>query len=123
MANLGDVWEGLSLIPGRAELVFTAGCLIHIPPEDILGTMDQLIEKSYQYVMCIEYELDDLSKSTASPFHHWPEIDVVYRGETDLLWKRPYIEMYQEKGLTLLDSGRLQMDVGFDNCHYGLLTK
>ena len=94
----------------RCELVFTGGCLIHIPPDEINNVMKSLIEKSYRYVMCIEYEAEE-------------ETEIEYRGEMGLLWKRPYIEMYRSLGLTLLDKGKLQQDVGFDNCTYGLFTK
>ena len=97
-------------LPPRAELVFTAGCLIHIPPADIEETMRSLIDKSYKYVMSIEYE-------NPRP------LEIEYRGEAGLLWKRPYIEMYKSMGLTLIETGVLQDDQGFDNCRYGLLTK
>ena len=93
-----------------AELVFTAGCLIHIPPEDIDDTMEQLIGQSHRYVMCIEYEAEQ-------------ETEIEYQGRSGLLWKRPYLKMYEDKGLILLDSGKLQEDVGFDNCTYGLFVK
>lgn len=92
------------------ELVFTAGCLIHIPPEKIGDTMDLLIDRSLRYVMSIEYEAPE-------------ETEIEYRGQSGLLWKRPYIKMYEEKGLVLLETGKLQEDVGFDNCTYGLFTK
>jgi spore coat polysaccharide biosynthesis protein SpsF len=63
---------------GHAELVFTTGCLIHIPPADIEETMKSLIDKSYKYVMSIEYE-------NPRP------LEIEYRGEMGLLWKRPYM--------------------------------
>jgi len=92
------------------ELIFTVGCLIHIPPKNIDQVMGDLIERSYRYVMAVEYHADK-------------ETEIEYRGQMGLLWKRPYIEMYEEKGLTLLETGKLQDDVGFDNCTYGLLVK
>lgn len=102
------------LYPGErmasSDLVFTAGCLIHIPPADIHPTMDSLIAQSYRYVMSIEYEAEQ-------------ETEIEYRGQMGLLWKRPYAEMYEAKGLTLIDRGKLHQDAGFDNCTYALFTK
>ena len=100
--NLYDIYQ--------SELVFTAGCLIHIPPDDINNVMKSLIDHSYRYVLSIEYEADE-------------ETEIEYRGQIGLLWKRPYTEMYRSLGLTLVDKGKLQEDAGFDNCTYALFTK
>lgn len=99
----------MSTLP-EAELVFTVGCLIHIPPADIEPTMKSLIDKSYKYVMAVEYEAAE-------------ETEIKYRGQMGLLWKRPYGEMYQELGLSVVETGKLQQDVGFDNCRYWLMEK
>jgi hypothetical protein len=111
MAINADLWitDEMALGP-VSELVFTTGCLIHIPSEDISDIMQQLIDKSYRYIMSIEYEAPE-------------EKEIEYRGQSGLLWKRPYIEMYESMGLTLLERGKLQDDVGFDNCTYGLFVK
>jgi pseudaminic acid biosynthesis-associated methylase len=93
-----------------AELTFTAGVLIHIPPEELGKAMNKLIRISSDWVLAIEYEADQ-------------EEEIVYRGKTGLLWKRPYGELYQEMGLTMIETGKLQQDVGFDNCRYWLMRK
>ena len=72
--------------------------------------MNSLVDQSYRYVMSIEYEAEQ-------------ETEIEYRGQMGLLWKRPYAEMYEAKGLTLIDRGKLHQDAGFDNCTYALFTK
>lgn len=93
-----------------AELTFTAGVLIHIPPEELGKAMNKLIRMSSDWVLAIEYEADQ-------------EEEIIYRKKTGLLWKRPYGELYQEMGLTMIETGKLQQDVGFDNCRYWLMRK
>jgi len=93
-----------------AELTFTSGVLIHIPPEELGKAMNKLIRISSDWVLAIEYEADQ-------------EEEIVYRGKTGLLWKRPYGEMYREMGLAMVETGKLQEDVGFDNCRYWLMQK
>ena len=91
-----------------AELTFSCGVLIHIPPDNLKRTMQMLIDKSYDYVLAVEY---------ASPVDEMIE----YRGQKNLLWKRPYGELYKELGLELVD----QDDAGpaFDRCTCWLLRK
>ena len=99
--------EETDLITPQAELTFTAGVLIHIPPDDIMQTMMDLIDRSYDYVLSVEYEADK-------------ETEIEYRGQSGLLWKRPYGEMYKDLGLTPVDTGPA---IGFDDCRYWLLRK
>ena len=93
-----------------AELVFTAGCLIHIPPQDIESVMQQLCDASLRYVLAIEYMANE-------------EEEVEYRGQKGLLWKRPYGSMYEDMGLTLVDAGYLPKKMGFDDVTWWLLEK
>ncbi len=90
-----------------ADLSFTAGVLIHVPPEDIEDTMKVIISKSYDWVLAVEYD---------SP----QEEEIEYQGQMGLLWKRPYGELYQDLGLTLVSQG---IASGFDKCKYWLLRK
>jgi pseudaminic acid biosynthesis-associated methylase len=95
-------------IPGGAELVFTAGVLIHIEPEHLEEMMRAIIDKSYRWVLAIEYASDK-------------EKAVNYRGYSDKCWKRPYGWLYQNLGLKLVDS--LYPTDGFDRCRAWLLEK
>jgi trans-aconitate methyltransferase len=93
--------------PRSMDLVFTAGCLIHVPPSELERTMKSLIDLSAKYVLAIEYDAD-------------VEEEVEYRGQKGALWKRPYGGLYMGLGLTLLSTGEAG---GFDNCTYYLLEK
>ena len=92
----------------RAELVFTAGVLIHIEPEHLLEVMVELVKKSYRWVLAIEYAADI-------------EEQVAYRGHTEKCWKRPYGELYKALGLRLHEQG--DAGPGFDRCAYWLMEK
>lgn len=93
-----------------AELTFTVGCLIHIPREGLEGVMQAMIDYSFKYVLSVEYE------SVA-------EEEIEYRGQSGLLWKRPYGQMYEALGLTEIGFGKVGPDDGFDDCIWRLLEK
>jgi pseudaminic acid biosynthesis-associated methylase len=65
------------------DLVFTAGVLIHIHPDDLLKAMGEIVRVSKRYVLCIEY------------FSHKPE-EIPYQGRNGLLFKRDFGKMYAE---------------------------
>ena len=92
----------------RAELVFTAGVLIHIEPEHLTEVMRALVEKSYRWVLAIEYAAGI-------------ETQVEYRGHTEKCWKRPYGGLYEDLGLKLVECG--DAGPGFDRCTYWLMEK
>lgn len=89
------------------ELVFTAGVLIHVAPEDLQSRMHEIINASSQYVLAIEYMADK-------------EEEVEYRGYSGKLWRRNYGELYQDMGLKLID--HYDAD-GFDKCHAWIFRK
>jgi pseudaminic acid biosynthesis-associated methylase len=93
--------------PGSIDLVFTAGMLIHVAPQDLESVMRAIIAVSGRYVMAIEYDSED-------------EEEVEYRGHAGRLWKRPYGRLYEVLGLKLLSQGTAG---GFDSCEYYLLDK
>lgn len=92
----------------KYDLVFTVGCLIHVSPESLTETMKAIKDLSRRYVLAVEYEADK-------------EEEIDYRGHAERLWKRPYGKLYQEMGLTLIDSG--DAGEGFDRCTFWLLEK
>jgi len=92
---------------GGAELIFTAGVLIHVAPEALPKLMRLIVQCSFQWVLAIEYEAD-------------AEEMIEYRGETDRLWKRPYGKLYEALGLKVLHTGEA---TGFDRCTYWLMEK
>lgn len=93
-----------------AELVFTAGVLIHIPPEELPTMMQRIIDISTDYVLAVEY--NSISGE---------EEPVTYQGQEGLLWRRNYGALYQNMGLELVALG--DAGEGFDNCTYWLLRK
>jgi len=93
-----------------AELVFTAGVLIHIPPEELKEMMLRIIDMSCDYVLAVEYAADK-------------EEEVEYRGHAGKLWRRPFGKLYQEMGLELIEEGKVGANQGFDDCTYWLLRK
>lgn len=90
------------------ELVFTAGCLIHMNDEECFDIMPKLAGVSCDYVMAIEYASDKVE-------------EVLYRGHDGRLFKRPYGSMYEDLGLELLVHEKNVE--GFDNCDMWLLRK
>lgn len=94
--------------PAHADLVFTAGVLIHIPTEQLSEVMDGIIAASTQYVLAIEYASET-------------EEAIDYRGNSERLWRRPFGKLYEDKGLTLIETG--DAGEGFDSCTYWLLSK
>lgn len=100
--DVGTVW------PKEADLVFTAGCLIHVAPAELSPTMSSIIKASKRFVLAVEYAAET-------------EEEIDYRGNAERLWKRPYGEMYQAMGLDIVLSQHLAPGDGFDNCTAWLL--
>lgn len=102
--------------PKTFDMVFTSGMLIHVPPKAIQETMRGICAFARDgvgrngYVLAIEYEAAQ-------------EEEVTYRGQRGLLWKRPYGRMYEDLGLTEVDSGYLKPEDGWDNTTWWLLSK
>jgi len=92
---------------GAAELVITSGVLIHIAPEDLKKAMTSIRDASSKYVLAIEYEADQ-------------EQEIDYRGNKGKLWKRPFGKLYEELGLSLVETGTAR---GYDQCQYWLMEK
>lgn len=94
--------------PGHFDLVFTAGVLIHVPPEDLVPTMKSIAAASSRHVLAIEYEAPE-------------ETEILYQGAGDRLWKRPYGDLYESIGMELEATG--DAGPGFDNCTYWLMRQ
>jgi pseudaminic acid biosynthesis-associated methylase len=101
-SSVGHRW------PDGFDLVATVGVLIHVAPEHLSDMMDSIIMASRKYVLAVEYAAE-------------AEEHIEYRGHTGKLWRRPFGELYQAKGLKLIETG--DAGNGFDRCVYWLLTK
>lgn len=94
-------------LSGLSDLVFTCGVLIHVPPQELEQSMNNIITASNRYVLAIEYE-------------HEEELMIPYRGQENLLWKRPYGQLYTAMGLKLISTGQVP---AIDNCTFWLFEK
>lgn len=111
-AWLGDTTWRVGINEGLYELVLTVGVLIHIPEPELTAVMRDIIRLSNRWVLAIEYHADQ-------------ETPVHYRGRDDMLWKRPYGEIYEDLGLKRLDHDFpiLDKEWGFDDCTVYLMEK
>jgi pseudaminic acid biosynthesis-associated methylase len=70
------------------DLVFTSGVLIHISPESLKQVMSEIYRVSKKYIFGFEY------------FSEYYQ-DIEYRGQTNVLWKGNFCEVYQRLFLDL----------------------
>ena len=88
------ITKGINIIKGSAfdipfkdnyfDLVFTAGVLIHVSPDDINIALDEIYRCSKRYVCGFEYFAQDYTK-------------INYRGKNDLLWKTDFCRLYLDR--------------------------
>lgn len=95
-------------VPGKFDLVFTAGVLIHIEPAHVREVMTAIVDKSFRWVAAVEYECDY-------------EDAIQYRGHDDKCWKRPYGVLYRDLGLEVVTFW--PEPKGFDQCAGWLFSK
>lgn len=115
---LRGIWQGnafnLPLDDGVVDLAFTSGVLIHIHPDDLARATGEIVRVSRRYVLCAEY------------FSHEP-VEIPYRGQSGLLFKRDFGEFYLTRVPTLqvIDYGFLweQEFKIFDDINWWLFEK
>jgi pseudaminic acid biosynthesis-associated methylase len=90
-----------------ADMVITSGVLIHVPPVELPEVMRAICEATKRYILCIEYD---------APVETMAE----YRGHQHRLWKRPFGELYERLGMSVLETGQAE---GYVDCKYWLLEK
>ena len=102
--RVGELW------PACADLVFTAGCLIHVPPERLPAVMASMIQASRRWVLAVEYaaKIEEM---------------VPYRGNADRLWRRPFGRIYEGLGMKPVTTGLVGAPDGFDSCAWWLMEK
>jgi pseudaminic acid biosynthesis-associated methylase len=76
----GTVYD-LQFEDGEFDLVFTAGVLIHIPPNKLHTALSEIYRVSGKYILTMEY----FSEMATT---------INYRGRDDLLWKRNFPKIY-----------------------------
>lgn len=91
------------------DLVLTCGLLIHIPPTDIRKVVEEIARVSRRYVLAIEYAAVE-------------EEMVEYRGEKDILWKRPFGKLFMAwAGMELVRWDDTDSDL-YPGCSWWLLS-
>jgi len=115
MADVATVLPGdLSQLPYQddaADLVFTSGVLIHVPPAELPRALSEIHRVSKRWILSIEY------------FNSTPD-EVVYRGQSGMLWRRDWGEAWMTQFPTLKPIGNgfaWKRTTGLDNVHWFLL--
>lgn len=109
-AGFGDK---IPVADGAVELAFTSGVLIHVEPDRLAATMDEIHRVSSRYVMCAEY------------FSPRPET-LSYRGHEGLLFKNDFGGLYLDRfpDLRLVDYGFFwKRATGLDDVTWWLFRK
>ena len=96
---------------GTFPLVFTAGVLIHVPPEVLRDAMIEIARVSSRHVLAVEYFAPS-------------EEAVAYYG-ADRIWRRDYGKLYLDLGLRAVAHGFFWKtgEDGYDNTVWWLLEK
>lgn len=98
---------------GAADLVFTSGVLIHVPPEELQRAMEEILRVSKRWILSIEY------------FNPTPQ-EVPYRGSAGMLWRRDFGEAWLDlyPGLKIVGNGfAWKRTSGLDNVFWWLFEK
>ena len=98
---------------GAVDMAFTSGVLIHIHPDQLPASIEEIHRVARRYIVCIEY------------FSDKPEM-IPYRGHDDRLFKRDFGGLYLDRfpDLQLLDYGFAWKRVtGLDNLTWWLFEK
>ncbi len=97
---------------GWFDLVFTMGVLIHQPDDSLRDVLSEMGRVSSRYVLCGEYFAEETT-------------EVPYRGVEGALFRRDYGAAFVEAvpGLTVVDTGHLSAEEGFDDITWWLFEK
>ncbi len=109
-AGFGDK---IPLGDGAVELAFTTGVLIHVHPDHLNATVDEIVRVSSKYVICSEY------------FSPRPET-LTYRGNEGLLFRNDFGSVYMDRHpeLKLVDYGFFwKRATGLDDTTWWLFRK
>jgi pseudaminic acid biosynthesis-associated methylase len=117
MADVATAIPGdLSALPygdDAADLVFTSGVLIHVPPADLNRALSEIYRVSKRWLLSIEY------------YNNVPE-EISYRGHKGIMWRRDWGEAWltQFPELKVLGYGFVWKRLtSLDNLHWFLFEK
>lgn len=108
-----DTADRLGWPDGHADLVFTSGVLIHVPPDKLEASLKEINRVSSRYVICGEYFAPS-------------EEMVPYRGHDNALWRRDYGSLFMDACPDLHPLGTLfawKRTTGLDNLTFWIFQK
>jgi len=105
-----DSCYDINLPDDYADLVLTAGLLIHIPFKRLNEAITEMLRISKKYLLVVEYYSEQ-------------DIGIRYRGYNNMLWKRNWPEIFEQYSVTLIKSGYFDKSQGYDDCHWYLYQK
>jgi SAM-dependent methyltransferase len=115
MADVATVMPGdLSALPygdDAADLVFTSGVLIHVPPPELDRALSEIYRVAKRWILSIEY------------YNNVPEEIPLYRGQSGMLWRRDWGEAWMAKYPEIKCIGNgfaWKRTTGLDNLHWFL---
>ena len=107
------VGKDLPFADGSFDLAFTSGVLIHVNPDDVAKTIDEVVRVSRRFVLCIEYFAPK-------------QEEIIYHGQGGLLFRNDFGGIYMDRHpeLELMEYGFLWRRVSsFDDCVWWLFEK
>jgi len=108
----GDTADKIGFPDKVADLVFTSGVLIHVPPDKIEASMREIYRLSRRWIICGEYFAPS-------------EEMVPYRGHDGAMWRRDYggmfLDMFPLKCKTNLFAWKRM--TGLDNLTFWVFEK
>jgi pseudaminic acid biosynthesis-associated methylase len=104
--------DSLPFPDSSMDLCLTVGVLIHIPSQSLQRCLEEICRVSRRYVFCAEYFAEQ-------------DTEVTYRGHSNLLWKRNFLDHYLTvcPNLTLIRQDYWGPEQGFDNVTCWLMEK
>lgn len=108
-----DYADKLSFPDEAADLVFTCGVLIHVPPDKLIASMREIHRCAKRYIICGEYFAPS-------------EEMIPYRGYQDALWRRDYGSLWLDTFSDLYCIGTLfawKRMTGLDNITFWVFEK
>jgi hypothetical protein len=117
MADVATVVPGdLDQLPYQddaADMVFTSGVLIHVPPADLPRAMSEIHRVAKRWILSIEY------------FNPTPD-EIVYQDRPGMLWRRDFGQAWLDKYPTLKTVGfgwAWKAATGLDNVFFWCFEK
>jgi len=110
----GSIYE-IPFPDNNFDLVFTRGIIIHIPPNDRIKALSELVRVSKKYILNIEYHVKDENEFFE---------DVEWRGEKNRLWRINLPKYWKYfKNITVKEHSLIPEEYDKSNNHICLVKK